>query len=84
MKTLLVVDGNRESLRQSEQMLKDEYHIHAVKSAADMFLLSENARPDMILLGAGMPDMSCAETLTQLKKHNCCRHISRLWRESIL
>ncbi|MCL2185480.1 MAG: response regulator [Treponema sp.] len=68
MKTIFVVDDNNVNLVSADEALSKHYRIFTLPSAASMFELLEDIRPDLILLDILMPDMDGFETLKQLKE----------------
>ena len=66
-KTVFVVDDNDTNLSMAKQVLKDQYRVMTLPSAAKMFALFEKITPDLILLDIEMPEMDGFEALQQLK-----------------
>jgi len=66
-KTIFVVDDNDINLSIAEKVLKDQYRVMTMLSAAKMFALIEKIRPDLILLDIEMPEMGGFEALQCLK-----------------
>ena len=74
-KTIFVVDDNDTNLSAAKDVLKDQYRVMTLPSAAKMFALLEKITPDMILLDIEMPEMDGFEALRRLKTNNLHAHI---------
>ena len=74
-KTIFVVDDNDTNLSMAKDVLKEQYRIMTLPSAAKMFALLEKVTPDMILLDIEMPEMDGFEALRRLKTNNLHAHI---------
>ena len=68
-KTIFVVDDNDTNLSVAKEVLKDQYRVMTVPSAAKMFALMEKVIPDLILLDIEMPEMDGFEALHRLKEN---------------
>jgi len=66
-KTIFVVDDNDTNLSMAKEVLKDQYRVMTLPSAAKMFTLLGKITPDMILLDIEMPEMDGFEVLRRLK-----------------
>ena len=67
MKTLFVVDDNNVNLLSADEALSKFYRVYTMPSAASMFELLDNIKPDIILLDILMPEMDGFEALKLLK-----------------
>ena len=67
-KTVFVVDDNDTNLIAAREVLKEQYRVITLSSAAEMFELLEDVVPDMILLDIEMPRMNGFEALQKLKE----------------
>ena len=67
MKTLFVVDDNNVNLLSADEALSKNYRVYTMPSAASMFELLDDIRPDIILLDILMPEMDGFEALKLLK-----------------
>ena len=67
MKTIFVVDDNNINLLSADEALSGSYHVYTMPSAAGMFELLKDVRPDIILLDILMPDMDGFKALKKLK-----------------
>ena len=67
MKTIFVVDDNNVNLLAADEALSKHYKVFTLPSAANLFELIEDVRPDLILLDILMPEMDGFETLKILK-----------------
>jgi len=66
-KTIFVVDDNDTNLSVAKEVLKEQYRVMTLPSAAKMFALMEKVKPDLILLDIEMPEIDGFEALHQLK-----------------
>ena len=69
-KTVFVVDDNDTNLTMAKVVLKEHYRVMTLPSAAKMFTLLDNVRPDLILLDIEMPEMDGFEALKCLKENS--------------
>jgi len=67
LKTIFVVDDNNVNLLAADEALSKHYKVFTLPSAANLFELIEDVRPDLILLDILMPEMDGFETLKILK-----------------
>jgi putative two-component system response regulator len=67
LKTIFIVDDSNVNLLSADEALSPNYRVFPLPSAASMFELLENVRPDMILLDIMMPEMDGFEALKLLK-----------------
>jgi len=67
LKTLFVVDDNNVNLLSADEALSKNYRVYTMPSAASMFELLDDIRPDIILLDILMPEMDGFEALKLLK-----------------
>jgi len=66
-KTIFVVDDNDTNLSMAKEVLKEQYRVMTLPSAAKMFALIEKVTPDLILLDIEMPEMDGFKALQRLK-----------------
>ena len=66
-KLIILVDDNLTNLRIGKNVLGEKYTVATAPSAAKMFTLLENNRPDIILLDIDMPEIDGYEALEILK-----------------
>ncbi|MCL2003229.1 MAG: response regulator [Oscillospiraceae bacterium] len=66
-KTVLVVDDSIMSLTLVKNVLKKQYRVIALPSAAQMFEVLKMLKPDLILLDVEMPEMNGFEAIQVLK-----------------
>ena len=66
-KMIFVVDDTRTDLMHAEKVLKKHYRVIPLSSAANMFELLKEVRPDLILLDIIMPEMDGFDALKELK-----------------
>ena len=66
-KVIFMVDDNDTNLSSAKQVLKEQYKVMTLPSAAKMFALIERIIPDLILLDIEMPEMDGFEALALLK-----------------
>lgn len=64
---IFLVDDNPANLRAGKNVLSEKYTVSTAPSAAKLFILLENNRPDMILLDVDMPEMNGYEAIKNLK-----------------
>jgi putative two-component system response regulator len=64
---IILVDDNITNLALGRKILKDHYETYPAPSAAKLFEILENVRPDLILLDILMPEMNGYETIKKLK-----------------
>ena len=69
VKEIFVVDDNITNLTVAKNVLKDQYRIRTIPSAAKMFEILDKITPDLILLDIEMPEMNGFEALTILKNN---------------
>ena len=74
-KRIFVVDDNNTNLTACKKILKSQYEVYPVPSAAKMFELLDNVIPDLILLDVDMPDMNGYEAAGRLKKNETFKEI---------
>ncbi|MCL2264891.1 MAG: response regulator [Treponema sp.] len=67
MKTIFVVDDNNINLLSADEALSGDYQVYTMPSAAGMFELLKDVKPDIILLDILMPDMDGFKALKKLK-----------------
>jgi len=67
MKTIFVVDDTHVNLITAKNALSEQYNVHTLLSASEMFALLNDVIPDLILLDILMPKINGFETLRQLK-----------------
>ena len=67
MKTIFVVDDNNVNLLSADEALSKHYRVYTMPSAASMFELLEDVKPDLILLDILMPEMDGFEVLKLLR-----------------
>jgi len=73
LKTIFVVDDNNINLLAASDALSKHYRVFTLPSAANLFELLEDVKPDLILLDILMPEMDGFETLQRLKSNG--RHM---------
>jgi len=66
-KRIIMVDDDKAVLLMGRLILKDNYEVFPVSSAAKLFIVLENIIPDIILLDIKMPEVDGIETLKRLK-----------------
>ena len=66
-KSIILVDDNLTNLNAGKDILKAHYRTFPVPSAAGLFELLEDVRPDLILLDIEMPEMDGYEAIRKLK-----------------
>jgi diguanylate cyclase (GGDEF)-like protein len=66
-KKIIVVDDNIENLTVLKDILKENYEVYTIPSAAKMFDLLEHIIPDLILLDVEMPEMNGYDAAKKLK-----------------
>jgi signal transduction histidine kinase len=69
MKTIFVVDDLDTNLMVANEVLKEQYKVITMPSAARMFLLLKKITPDLILLDIEMPEMDGFKAMRALKEH---------------
>jgi len=67
MKTIFIVDDNNINLLAADEALSGSYQVYTMPSAAGMFELLKDIRPDIILLDILMPDIDGFKALKILK-----------------
>jgi len=67
LKTIFVVDDNNVNLLAADEALSAHYRVFTLPSAAAMFELITDVKPDLILLDILMPEMDGFETIKLLK-----------------
>ena len=76
---VFAVDDNEANLTACEQMLKSDYTVYPIPSAARMFDILQHVRPDVILLDVEMPEMNGYEAIKKLKEHDDYKNIPVLF-----
>ncbi|MDR1272777.1 MAG: response regulator [Clostridiales Family XIII bacterium] len=66
-KKILLVDDNLANLTMGKQMLKDDYEVYTMPSAAKLFEFLKHISPNLILLDIEMPEMNGYEAIKILK-----------------
>ncbi|MDR1292628.1 MAG: response regulator, partial [Clostridiales Family XIII bacterium] len=64
---IMLVDDNLANLTAGKNMLKEQYEVFTIPSAAKLFEFLAHVMPDLILLDIEMPDMNGYEAIKQLK-----------------
>ena len=64
---LLLVDDEPANLRVMKQILQNDYHLIFAKNGAEALRLTDQKKPDLILLDIMMPDMTGLEVCQTLK-----------------
>ncbi|MFT5505573.1 MAG: two-component system sensor histidine kinase/response regulator [Gammaproteobacteria bacterium] len=64
---ILCVDDEPINLVIYREILKDKYNIETVSNGLDCITITEQRRPDLILVDVNMPDMNGLETCYRLK-----------------
>ena len=67
MKTIFVVDDNNVNLLSADEALSKNYRVFTMPSAASLFELLEDIKPDLILLDILMPEMDGFDVLKLLR-----------------
>jgi DNA-binding response OmpR family regulator len=69
MKTILVVDDEKEVLEATQKILiKNQYGVLTASGGREAVAIASSNRPDLILLDIVMPDMDGRDVLVELKK----------------
>ena len=68
-KLIILVDDNPANLRIGKNFLSEKYTVATAPSAAKLFKLLENNRPDLILLDIDMPEMDGYGAIENLKSN---------------
>lgn len=66
---VLLVDDEPANLRVMKQILQNDYHLIFAKNGGEALRLTEQKRPDLILLDIMMPDMTGIEVCKKLKEN---------------
>jgi putative two-component system response regulator len=66
-KKIILVDDDKSILSQGRELLKNDYKVFPVPSAAELFELLEKVVPDLILLDIEMKEMDGFEAIKKLK-----------------
>ena len=74
-KAIFLVDDNAANLAAGKDMLKDKYAVYPLPSAAAMFSLIPDVKPDLILLDIEMPEMDGFAAIQLLKGDPGCEDI---------
>ena len=83
-KTIFVVDDNDTNLSVAKEILKEQYRVLTLPSAAKMFSLIGKVTPDLILLDIEMPEMDGFEALNHLKENPLYSNIPVMFLTGIL
>jgi putative two-component system response regulator len=75
VKSLLIVDDNLVSLKQTSAQLANFYDVSLAKSGELALQICSRERPDLILLDVEMPGMDGFATITRLKEDTLLKHI---------
>jgi putative two-component system response regulator len=67
---IMLVDDNMTNLSAGKNILKEEYQVYPLPSAAKLFEFLEHVQPDMILLDIDMPEMNGFEAIKKLKENS--------------
>ena len=74
-KRILVVDDTEFNRDLVVQLLEDEYEIVIAENGAEALRMTDEKRPDLILMDLGMPVMDGWEATRRLKANDDLRHI---------
>ena len=80
---ILIVDDSETNLLVCQRILENNYEVHTVMSAAEMFTLLETVTPDIILLDIEMPKMNGYEAARILKTRDEMKDIPILFFTSL-
>ena len=75
MKTILVVDDDKQNLRVARRVLKDKYRVIPVMKGQQALKYLENGDCDIILLDINMPEMDGFEVLKRIRRMEQFRNI---------
>ena len=75
LKTIFLVDDDMTNLTIGKKALVDTYNVFTLNSAAVMFKMLNNLRPDLILLDVNMPEMDGYEAIKILKENQQTAHV---------
>jgi CheY-like chemotaxis protein len=74
-KTILVVDDTEFNRDLVVQLLEDEYDVIIAENGAEALDVTQDQKPDLILMDLGMPVMDGWEATRRLKANDDLRHI---------
>lgn len=75
MKTILVVDDDKQNLAAAREVLSGEYRVLPVMKGQQALTYLESGECDIILLDINMPEMDGFEVLEKIREIEQCRHI---------
>lgn len=74
-KTILIVDDTEWNRELLVQLLEEDYDILQAVDGADGVRMTEENKPDLILMDLGMPVMDGWEATRKIKANNALKHI---------
>lgn len=75
VKTVLLVDDNKNILRIAEIALSQEFDVYTAETGRGGIALAEAKDPDLIVLDVRMPELDGPQTLARLKQNPKTAHI---------
>ncbi len=75
MKSILVVDDERDILELVKDILLDKYIVYLAKNAREAILILEKNKVDLIVLDIMMPEIDGWDFMSLIKGHNIYRNI---------
>lgn len=69
MKTILIVEDTEMNIDLLTQLLEDDFQLLVARDGAESIVVTEESRPDLILMDISLPVMDGFEATRQIRQH---------------